>query len=380
MTWIAEGPLPRVFDRFSPAARAAAWLFEGAVRTRHHLYEWGWLGSLEAPHPVISIGNLAVGGTGKTPLTLYLAERLLAACVPVAVLTRGYGRTSRRPVTIPPGRASAFAPESVPASADVIGDEPWLLRQRLPRLALGVDARRRRSARALAPYLAGGGVFLLDDGFQHLELRRDLDLVVVAAGEPLRGAHLVPRGRLREPPSSLARADRVVVMAAPTSPAREDLVAASVAEVAILAPGRPIAVARPSLRGLRPLGEPGVPLMAAAAWRQGPVAAMAAIARPERLAAGLEAAGLEVAARIDFPDHHRFTRADLEAAHDRTRGLAAIVTTEKDEPRLLAAPAAREILGIPVWVAVIALEFTAGESDLLAAVGEVAGTVLAAAS
>jgi tetraacyldisaccharide 4'-kinase len=360
--------------------RAAAWLFDAAVRTRHRLYEWRWLSSMDAPHPVISIGNLAVGGTGKTPLTLYLAERLLDAGLPVAVLTRGYGRVSRKPVTILPDTTSASAPDSEPASADVIGDEPWLLRQRLPRVALGVDARRRRSARALATYLAGGGVFLLDDGFQHFELRRDLDIVVVAADEPLRGGHLVPRGRLRERPSSLARADHVVVMCSPACRAHGELVAARAAEVRILAPGRPIAVARPTLRGLRPLGEPGALLMAPAAWRRVPVAAMAAIARPERLAAGLEAAGLEVAVRIDFPDHHRFTRGDLEAARARARGLAAIVTTEKDEPRLLATPAAAEILGIPVWVAVIALEFTAGESDLLAAVGEVAGTVLAAAS
>ncbi len=341
----------------------AAGLYALAVRIRNRLYDRGWLRAERSPLPVISIGNVTAGGSGKTPLTLYLAERLLAAGVPVGVLTRGYGRRERKSVILPPSAAP------IPG-AEVIGDEPWLLRKRLPALVLGVDAHRRRAAQVLASYLPNG-VYLLDDGFQHRALRRELDVVVVAAGEPLARGHLLPQGRLREPPASLARADWIVVVLPPASDV--SLASPALGEVISLAPGKPVAVARPSLCGLHRLGEERMPLEPLPPGR---VAAVAGIARPERLTATLEAAGLDVAERIEFADHHRYAARDVEVIASRSRGLAAIVTTEKDEPRLLPWRERLRESGTPVWVAVIDLELLAGEEALLAAVAAVAGKAL----
>jgi tetraacyldisaccharide 4'-kinase len=356
----------------SAAAVPAASLFGMAVAARNRLYDRRWMPVRTAPLPVISVGNLAVGGSGKTPLVLYLAERLLAAGVPVGVLTRGHGRRERRPIVLAPG---GVIPPGIDASR--IGDEPWMLRRRLGDLALGIDSRRDRAAGDLAP-LIPGGILLLDDGFQHRQLERRLDLVVVAAGEPLLRGHLLPRGRMREPPRNLRRADHILVVAETprggTNATRsEDLLAATRAEIAGLAPKTAIAEAEMRLRGLRPLAGTSGGDRAAIARPAGPVAALAAIARPERLAASLAAAGIEVADRFDFPDHHAFRPREIERIAERARRLSAIVTTEKDEPRLLPFARSGAIGGVPVFVLVVDLVLTFGEEDVLAAVGAIAG-------
>ncbi len=125
----------------------AAAVYGSAVALRNTLYDRGLLPVADPGLPAISIGNLTAGGTGKTPLVLHLARALLADGVRVGVLSRGYGRRERDPRLVLPG-------EPLPGP-EVIGDEPWLLRTRLPGLALGIDARRARAARLLAPHLAG---------------------------------------------------------------------------------------------------------------------------------------------------------------------------------------------------------------------------------
>jgi tetraacyldisaccharide 4'-kinase len=246
---------------------------------------------------------------------------------------------------------------------EAIGDEPWLLRTRLPALALGIDPRRARAAAALAPHLPRGRL-LLDDGFQHRGLARDLDVVVVAAGErSLAQARLLPHGCLREPWSALGRADQVVIVDLPEPGAGEEVLAELAREVRGFAPRIPLAIAQPRLRGFRPLG---VPSPVAAADLPRPVAALAGIARPERLSATLAAAGIPVSGTAFFRDHHRFEPRDRTAIGAATREAQAIVTTEKDEPRLLAA---RDVLppDQPAFVAVLDLVFLAGEDALVGA-------------
>jgi tetraacyldisaccharide 4'-kinase len=337
-------------------------LYGAAVQVRNALFAWGVIGCERASLPVISVGNLAVGGTGKTPLVLAIGEWLFGAGFAVGVLTRGYGRRSRRPLVVPAGEAWPPASE--------IGDEPWFLKRREPRFALAVDANRRRGARALAPLLSGG-VFLLDDGFQHRRLDRDLDLVVLAAGDPLESSRLLPRGRLREPPAALARANRCILVVGPgESPAAAE---ARAREVRGIAPSLPLAVATAAIDGFRPLGDWAAPLVPPAAVG-GPVAAVAGIARPDRLARGLVAAGLEVAGTAFFPDHHPFTESDRGRIAALARGARSLVTTEKDEPRLLAGlgPDLARHLGLPVLVARLGLRFDAGEEDLRRAILAVA--------
>ena len=338
----------------------AAAVYKSAVAFRNTLYDRGLLPIVDPGLPAISIGNLTAGGTGKTPLVLHLARALLADGVPVGLLSRGYGRRMRTPVVVLP-RATIPGP-------DVIGDEPWLLRMRLPQLALAVDARRARGARLLAPHLAGG-CFLLDDGFQHRGLRRALDVVAVAASEPFAEGRLLPHGRLREPQSAIRRASHVVLIDSPPPGAAPEQVIALRRELSKLAPRTPIARARPVLLGFRLLGEAGTPLLAGSSL-PAPVLAVAGIARPERFLATLAAAGVPVAAHAFFRDHHVFTAADgtALAAAAATAGAAAIVTTEKDEPRLLAAGESDFLAGRPAFVAVMELAFAEGEAELLGAV------------
>ena len=344
----------------------AAAVYGSAVALRNTLYDWRLLPVVDPGLPAISVGNLTAGGSGKTPLALHLARALLADGVRVGLLSRGYGRREQNQRIVLPR-------EPLPGP-DVIGDEPWLLRTRLPGLTLGIDARRARAARLLAPQLAGG-CFLLDDGFQHRQLRRTLDVVAVATGEPLAEAKLLPHGRMREPAASIRRASHVVLIDSPAPGASPEQVIALRRELSRLAPGLPVARARPVLQGFRPLGELGSALVPAAALPK-PVLALAGIARPERFAATLAAAEVPVATRIFLPDHHAFAPSDGDAIGAAAKEAAAIVTTEKDEPRLLAA-GGRELLNRrPVFVAVMDLVFTEGESELLASIGAALGRPL----
>ncbi len=341
----------------SAALALPALIYGGLVAGRNRLYDAGLLPRARAPRPTVSIGNLTVGGSGKTPLVLHIATRLTGDAVPVAVLTRGYGRRSTAPLVVAAG-------EPLPSAA-IIGDEPWLLRRSIPSLALGIGADRLRSASSLAPAL-GAGVFLLDDGFQHRRLQRDLDLVVVAAGEPLAKGKLLPWGRLRESPRGLARAHRVVIVAAPGN---EGDVESTRAEVSRLAPALPVATARVTIRGVRPFAaRPGdlEPMTALS----GPLALAASIARPGRVARGLEALGQTIAGVVTFHDHHGYTDRDLPALAETASTAPCLVTTEKDEGRLLAAfgSALPSRLERPIWVLVTELEFQAGGEELYQAV------------
>jgi tetraacyldisaccharide 4'-kinase len=353
----------------------AAAIYGRAVALRNALYDRGLLAVADSGLPAISVGNLPAGGVGKTPLVLHLARALLRDRVPVGVLSRGYGRRERGPRLVLPG-----APLPGPAA---IGDEPWLLRARLPGLALGIDARRARVARLLAPHLTGG-CFLLDDGFQHRGLARALDVVAIATGEPFAGGHLLPRGRMREPAAAIQRASHVVLIDPPAPGVPPEQVIALRRELSRLAPGIPLARARPMLAGFRSLWESGAAPGAAAgagtallggAALPAPVLAVAGIARPERLLATLAAAEVPVAGRAFFRDHHPFTAGDGAAirAAAAASGARAIVTTEKDEPRIIAAGGSNFLNRSPAFVAVIDLAFTEGEAELLAALGAALG-------
>jgi len=347
-----SGPAP-------PLLAAAALVYGVAVKGRNELYDRGVLASEAPPLPTISVGNLTAGGTGKTPVVLHLAGRLLAEGTPVGVLSRGYGRTEHGLRIVLPG--------SPLPGPEVIGDEPWMLRTRLPGLALGIDAVRLRAARALASQLPNGRL-LLDDGFQHRGLRRDLDLVVVAAAEPLRTARLLPAGRLREPITALARADQVVIVDSPAPGVGARALASLKESVAALAPRAPIAIAHPVLRGFRTLG--GSDFVPASEVPR-PVTAVAGIARPERLVATLGTVGVPVAGWAWFPDHHRYRPEDRRTIAAAASRAAAIITTEKDEPRLVLAQAAgMSVLPaeVPALAAVLDLDFSAGESELWRAV------------
>src|SRR4051812_63632 len=213
----ASGALERIWyqDQMSLAARALAipeLAFRAAASVRNALYDRGALRSVRAGNArVISVGNLTVGGSGKTPAVIHLATLLSGAGRRVFVLSRGYGRRSRTPVI--------FRASDAPSWEDA-GDEPLLIARRCPDVTLMVGADR--AALALEAVRRGAEVILLDDGFQHRRLHRDLDLLVVDGAVGFGNGRLLPRGPLREPLSSLRRAG-LIWLVEPTKPADQSL-------------------------------------------------------------------------------------------------------------------------------------------------------------
>lgn len=300
-----------------------AYAFGGLVRARGALYDRGLLHIDRAERPVISVGNIAAGGTGKTPFTILLANRLHARGERVAVLSRGYGATSPR------NRAVIVDAKS--SRSEDVGDEPILIARKTN--ALVVVAKKRIDA-ARSAIAEGASVLLLDDGFQHRRLARDLDIVLLDAADPYRGG-LLPRGRLREPPSALERADLIAIIGELGEPPND-------------LPDRPL------LRvAVRP--QPTCEL------KNKRVALIAGIGRPERFEQTVRELRAEIVYTRYFRDHQRFdpTEAIAEA---RTKNAELLLTTEKDHARR----PHPELIPLPIEHHLIA-----GEAHLEEAIDEV---------
>jgi tetraacyldisaccharide 4'-kinase len=307
------------------AVRPRPWLaplgamLGGGAALRAALYRRGILPRVRLASPVISIGNLAVGGRGKTPLVELAAAWLRDAGRPVAILSRGYGGTFR-------GEALVVSDgERVLADATAAGDEPVMLARALPGVVVAVGRDRGRLGRVVEGRF-GPRVCLLDDGFQHLRLRRDLDVVCIDA-EDL-GDRPLPAGALRERPSALARADLVAVAGEDDAGASE--ACRSLAEA--LGPDRVFRVRR------RPAGF--VDTSGAAGPPPARAFLLSGIARPERFVQDVARAGCAVVGHAVFPDHHRFRPHEIDdAVRDaHAAGADALVTTAKDAVRLPTLP------------------------------------------
>jgi tetraacyldisaccharide 4'-kinase len=280
--------------------------YGAAARLRARAYRTGLLRAQHLDSFVISVGNLTVGGTGKTPMVLWVARRLLDENKKVGILTRGYR-----------GHESPSGPTS---------DEVHLLQSRLgDRVAFGVGPDRYARGRELAK--RGIDWFILDDGFQHLQLARDVDIVLIDATNPFGGGHLLPAGRLREPKSALARADIVVITRSDHAPAIEAIVRRE--------SSAPIFYARTQLDFIRGFtdGQLGGEVPPA---QLGKLFAFCGIANPGAYLTDLRKWGLDIAGHRFFPDHHRFTQHDDATIEREARacGASALICTEKDLPNL----------------------------------------------
>lgn len=296
-----------------------ALLFGLVVRLRVALYRAGILRANRLPARVISVGNLTVGGTGKTPCVAWIAGFLREEGESVAILSRGYRRQSR-------GRVEVSDGVRVLATAEMAGDEPWILARACPGTRVLVDSERYEAGKWLSTR-ADVSVFILDDGYQHLRLKRDLNLLLVDAGDPLPLARMAPLGRLREPLVELRRADAVIVT---RSDQEYDGVALGAIFDRYLRPGTPVLHATHEMKGIYRLesGESVDP----ESLETGPVAAIAGIARPERFYHDLRALGLDLCWTRSFPDHHLYRPADRDAIIDGAiaAGAKALLMTEKD--------------------------------------------------
>ena len=273
-----------------------------------------------ARQPVISIGNIAVGGRGKTPLVAEMARLLVSMGERPAILTRGYARRDpRRDLVV------VHDGTRLRADLDVAGDEPLMLARALGTVPVIVAADRVLAA-AVAESRLGCTVHVLDDGFQHHRLERDLDCVIVTEEDVSTGM-MMPAGRLREPVEALADADVLFTDAVAVPAVTAVAVSSGIAGHHVLAVERHLGVPR--------LVEPwGAPPRQP---RSAPVLAMAAIAGPQRFFDDLRADGWNVVETLAFGDHHRFAGSDLERmdAVARQCGATLVLTTEKDVMRLL---------------------------------------------
>ncbi|MEW6217926.1 MAG: tetraacyldisaccharide 4'-kinase [Thermodesulfobacteriota bacterium] len=274
------------------------------------------------PVPVVSVGNLTLGGTGKTPLVVHLARLAQAHGRRPAVVSRGYRGTAAGPVTV----VSRGGPPLIDAAT--AGDEPFLMARLLPGVPV-IISRRRALAGWHAVRELAADLVILDDGFQHLALARDLDIVLLAGETPFGNGRIFPGGLLREPASALARAQVLVLTGQGADRPAPDLAAL----LDRLAPGCPVFASHYQPKDLVDAGQERQSLAAV----QGlPAFAFSGIGNPDSFAATLRAAGVTVAGHRAFADHHAYSRADLErlTAAALRCGARWLVTTEKDLVRL----------------------------------------------
>jgi tetraacyldisaccharide 4'-kinase len=287
--------------------------YEMVVRARSQGYRRGIFRPKRLDGVVISVGNLTVGGTGKTPMVLWIAQRLLAEKKRVAILTRGY----RGKPTIAEKKSDPGAP---PESSS---DEVQLLKARLGEgVVFGVGADRFAQGQELAK--RGLGWFILDDGFQHRKLARDVDIVLIDATNPFGGGHLLPAGRLREPRSALARADVILITRSDHAPAIEGAVRHDSAA--------PIFYAKPRLDSIEILHRADGAEAPQSEMRKKKMFAFCGIGNPSAFLTDLDEWGFSCVGHSFFRDHHRYTQQDAEIIESEAQkaGAEALICTEKD--------------------------------------------------
>jgi tetraacyldisaccharide 4'-kinase len=308
--------------------------YELLLRLRARAYASGLLASHSLGRPVISVGNLTVGGTGKTPAVAMLAKYFIARGKRVAVLSRGYGGSIR-------GEAVVSDGETLFLTAAEAGDEPFLLASSIPGLMAVVGANRFRAG-ILALERLAPDIFILDDGFQHLRLTRTLDILLLDSRRPFGNGRTLPAGLLREPRPAAERADIIIYTRC------------SGEEEPDYFPAKPSCRAFHHLVGVTPLKGGEVRPFDTLKGLRG--VAFAGIADPAAFFRDLEEEGLLLAATIPFPDHCSYREAEVReimlAAHQY--GADYLVTTEKDGVKL---GKYREVLGnaytavLEMWVA-----------------------------
>ncbi|MFA6028991.1 MAG: tetraacyldisaccharide 4'-kinase [Elusimicrobiota bacterium] len=327
-----------------------SWLYEAAVRLRSLAYAVGLLPVRRLPVRTVCIGNLTAGGTGKTTAVLCAVDACRARQMKVAVLSRGYGRRRRSNEVVVLLDTNAVSWEDT-------GDEPWMMHRMLEGLDVPVliSSDRLKAGRTAVKFYAPQ-LLLLDDGFQHLRLRRDADIVLVSALDPFGGGALLPRGDLREPLSGLKRASLALLTHADRVPEEQ------LAEIE-----KTLRRAHPRLRIARAAHRSDYLLDLRRNERHRPahlkgkrVACFSALGDPRPFEDELRSLGAHLEQVWRFPDHHPFTADELRSI-ENVRGGIPVITTLKDFPRL---PVQwRELLSGEVLALTVRMEILSGKED-----------------
>ena len=298
------------------------------MQCRRRAYETGLLKRSALERPLVCVGNLTLGGTGKTPMVLMVAERLGRQGRKVAIISRGYGRKIRSddPVIVSDGKGTL-------ASLEESGDEPMMMALQAPHIPIVVCADRHKAGQ-LAIERFGCDVVIMDDGYQRLSLKRDLDLLVFDGATSLDRMRLFPAGRLREPMKNMDRAGACIVSRAnlcPEAPIR-------VQEIKKRSPAKPVFLADLVVRHIYTIGD-RAHRASLEDFRDKPVLVVSALGHPEGfLALAEKELGVVVAGSVAFRDHHAYSAADVERINREKikLGVHYVLTTEKDAIKLCA--------------------------------------------
>jgi len=341
---------------FKPFLFAISIVYSGSVKLREALYKKGILQSKRLPCPVISIGNITVGGTGKTPMTVYVTELIRRFGYKVAIISRGYkGKAEKTGGVVCDRRMICMEP-------DQAGDEPFMMAQRLKTVPV-IVGKDRFKAGILAIKEFKPDVLLLDDGFQHLKLYRDLDLVLLDSKKPFGNAYIFPRGTLRETTSALLRGDAVILT-------RSDVgKQVSLSQIKNFVPKKPIfhSFHTPYIYKIitgNSLESPDRLNISSKydfdIFKGNRVFAFSGLASNDDFRRTIESFTCKLVKFSEFPDHHPYSNRELDEIVKSAMDLSAefIFTTEKDYVRI-----AHKIKW-PIDLIVIGIEISFGENDI----------------
>jgi tetraacyldisaccharide 4'-kinase len=295
------------------ALRALSLLYGLLVRARLFLFKSGLLRSRALTCPVISVGNITVGGSGKTPIVAALCEVLTAKGKSVVILSRGYKRQSS-------GTEVVSDKNSVLLDVKKAGDEPFLLAHKCKGVPV-IVGKNRFKAGLLAIKKFSPDVIILDDAFQHIKLRRDLDILLFDSTRAVGSGFMLPRGPLREPASSIKRADIIMIKGKAKGVLQNKYHFKQQVFTFDYSPTKLISLSDKKTEAIKGL-------------RGKKVFAFSALANPESFYLTAQSCGATIIDKLSFPDHHWFSPADIENIKKHAKGTDFIVTTEKDLVRL----------------------------------------------
>jgi tetraacyldisaccharide 4'-kinase len=309
-------------NRYAPARTilyAISLFYRLIINLRNRLYNHKIFQEIKLPCPVISVGNITVGGTGKTPCVIWLAQMLKERGFKPAILSRGYGSKSSEPVNI------VADGKDILLSCALAGDEPYLIARTLQNIPVITGPKRVLTGKTAIDEF-GADILICDDAFQHRQIFRNINLVLLDSKRPLGNGHLLPRGELREPPTALCRADAFILT-------RSDKKTATIGKLnefknipVFLSSHLPVDTVSGDYKRFLPLAE----------LKDKKVCAFAGIAKPDSFKKALEAAGAQIMSCDIFSDHHRYSTGELESIRRNFLKTKSdlLITTEKDGMRL----------------------------------------------